>query len=101
MFVTIPIGNQKKFLTVLREKEIVINPRKEVKNIHPPAFIRIPVDHLTLAIGCIKQVQLHFRLLPVHPDNRKGDRKSTHLNSSHVAISYAVFCLKKKNKTQR
>src|SRR5439155_12367855 len=29
------------------------------------------------------------------------DRKSTRLNSSHVAISYAVFCLKKKNKTHR
>src|SRR5215510_16371000 len=27
-----------------------------------------------------------------------GDRKSTRLNSSHVAISYAVFCLKKKKK---
>src|SRR5437660_6177653 len=27
---------------------------------------------------------------------RGGDRKSTRLNSSHVAISYAVFCLKKK-----
>src|SRR5690625_6991294 len=27
---------------------------------------------------------------------RKQDRKSTRLNSSHVAISYAVFCLKKK-----
>src|SRR5207249_8504864 len=27
----------------------------------------------------------------------KGDRKSTRLNSSHVSISYAVFCLKKKN----
>ena len=26
------------------------------------------------------------------------DRKSTRLNSSHVVISYAVFCLKKKNK---
>src|SRR5437762_14302596 len=27
-----------------------------------------------------------------------GDRKSTRLNSSHRCISYAVFCLKKKNK---
>src|SRR5207249_8133374 len=27
---------------------------------------------------------------------RVGDRKSTRLNSSHVSISYAVFCLKKK-----
>src|SRR5438445_6352433 len=29
------------------------------------------------------------------------DRKSTRLNSSHANISYAVFCLKKKKKTQR
>src|SRR5689334_24651050 len=28
-----------------------------------------------------------------------GDRKSTRLNSSHSSISYAVFCLKKKNNT--
>src|SRR5205814_9158828 len=28
----------------------------------------------------------------------KGDRKSTRLNSSHLGISYAVFCLKKKKK---
>src|SRR4051794_41463905 len=38
------------------------------------------------------------------PDGRKAvenkwiDRKSTRLNSSHPSISYAVFCLKKKNK---
>src|SRR5690606_41552476 len=30
-----------------------------------------------------------------------GDRKSTRLNSSHVKISYAVFCLKKKKKNKR
>src|SRR5256885_8448431 len=29
---------------------------------------------------------------------RDGDRKSTRLNSSHLVISYAVFCLKKKKK---
>src|SRR2546426_9894491 len=29
---------------------------------------------------------------------RPGDRKSTRLNSSHLVISYAVFCLKKKNR---
>src|SRR5437870_584939 len=32
---------------------------------------------------------------------RDIDRKSTRLNSSHVAISYAVFCLKKKKKKKR
>src|SRR5437870_10878759 len=34
---------------------------------------------------------------PRHPGLK--DRKSTRLNSSHVAISYAVFCLKKKTKS--
>src|SRR5437870_13919854 len=34
----------------------------------------------------------------LHDREHEGDRKSTRLNSSHVAISYAVFCLKKKNK---
>src|SRR3989442_3000742 len=32
------------------------------------------------------------------PQEARADRKSTRLNSSHVRISYAVFCLKKKNK---
>src|SRR2546427_9196322 len=32
---------------------------------------------------------------------RRGDRKSTRVNSSHSQISYAVFCLKKKKKTDR
>src|SRR5207249_10691560 len=31
----------------------------------------------------------------------QGDRKSTRLNSSHVSISYAVFCLKKKTKNRK
>src|SRR5437868_13966675 len=34
----------------------------------------------------------HRRYFP----SSRGDRKSTRLNSSHVSISYAVFCLKKK-----
>src|SRR5690349_22477374 len=37
--------------------------------------------------------------LPVEP--LEGDRKSTRLNSSHVEISYAVFCLKKKKKKKQ
>src|SRR5437870_9170769 len=34
---------------------------------------------------------------PARKRCNREDRKSTRLNSSHVAISYAVFCLKKKN----
>src|SRR5690554_7167653 len=40
-----------------------------------------------------------FELVPPQPGAPRpaeGDRKSTRLNSSHVRISYAVFCLKKK-----
>src|SRR5437868_10292710 len=33
-------------------------------------------------------------------DPEEVDRKSTRLNSSHVSISYAVFCLKKKKRRQ-
>src|SRR5688572_31318415 len=41
-----------------------------------------------------------FDLLFHCPDAfSQGDRKSTRLNSSHSQISYAVFCLKKKNHT--
>src|SRR3712207_8063174 len=36
------------------------------------------------------------RVLPLERGDELGDRKSTRLNSSHANISYAVFCLKKK-----
>src|SRR2546426_4009600 len=40
--------------------------------------------------------------LPDAATDRDGrDRKSTRLNSSHLVISYAVFCLKKKKKKER
>src|SRR5690349_23718802 len=39
--------------------------------------------------------------LPRHELRHTEDRKSTRLNSSHVEISYAVFCLKKKTKIPR
>src|SRR5690625_5468161 len=42
----------------------------------------------------LKNVLEPYHLYSVH--TRSEDRKSTRLNSSHVAISYAVFCLKKK-----
>src|SRR5690606_39841572 len=45
-------------------------------------------------------VTLHFEI-KIHADPEKVDRKSTRLNSSHVKISYAVFCLKKKTKKSK
>src|SRR3989442_4761834 len=46
------------------------------------------------AINCLGRDQ---RLVTLH-ETIDRDRKSTRLNSSHVRISYAVFCLKKKKK---
>src|SRR5436305_3856564 len=42
------------------------------------------------------QNSLEFSRLSLPPPAPLPDRKSTRLNSSHVRISYAVFCLKKK-----
>src|SRR3712207_8831256 len=39
----------------------------------------------------------HVGVLDARLEQRVEDRKSTRLNSSHANISYAVFCLKKKN----
>src|SRR5690625_7580538 len=50
-----------------------------------PIMHRIPLPALSLSV------------LP--GEYRSLDRKSTRLNSSHVASSYAVFCLKKKKRT--
>src|SRR2546426_6610363 len=42
--------------------------------------------------------ELGLRLVVAHADHGIQDRKSTRLNSSHLVISYAVFCLKKEKK---
>src|SRR3989442_8729823 len=54
------------------------------------ALLRPPGDRPDLPPATLR------RALPLLV--RLRDRKSTRLNSSHVRISYAVFCLKKKNK---
>src|SRR5436305_8239077 len=46
----------------------------------------------------LAQVDLHDFNCGFKAYRREVDRKSTRLNSSHVRISYAVFCLKKKKK---
>src|SRR5690625_1126811 len=48
----------------------------------------------------VKTCKFHVVAVPT-PINTDKDRKSTRLNSSHVAISYAVFCLKKKTRSKK
>src|SRR5438034_1893356 len=57
-------------------------------------------DRLVVALDRADLAGLEQLVALVHlPDDpAEPDRKSTRLNSSHTVISYAVFCLKKKNK---
>src|SRR3712207_7879851 len=57
-------------------------------------------DRPPLEVLAERDRQRHARVLELaRLDDLAEDRKSTRLNSSHANISYAVFCLKKKNAT--
>src|SRR5690625_5432865 len=57
------------------------------------------IPDLKVSATCVRVPVVTTHSLAVHATFAQdiSDRKSTRLNSSHVAISYAVFCLKKKN----
>src|SRR3712207_440158 len=66
----------------------------------PPTFKRDD-ERLANALRQLPEGRhcFEFREPTWYADDVYEDRKSTRLNSSHANISYAVFCLKKKNKT--
>src|SRR3989442_14853844 len=74
----------------------------------PPRSTLFPYTTLFRSPVCGRIVKLERGPLRIQLDDVRfeelgahepaGDRKSTRLNSSHVRISYAVFCLKKKKK---
>src|SRR5690625_34066 len=92
-------GDRVKYWVSLNEQNIFTRLGYQTA-LHPPGLkddkLYYQVNHhanLANAIA-IKEFRKYV------PDGKIGpslDRKSTRLNSSHVAISYAVFCLKKKN----
>src|SRR2546426_8894281 len=59
--------------------------------------------------GALDELQIGHRPVAVHEEGHlrlegralERDRKSTRLNSSHLVISYAVLCLKKKKKNKK
>src|SRR5690625_7117917 len=60
------------------------------------------IDHLSF-VEAVEMLAGRYGIQLHYEDGGRGgdrpeDRKSTRLNSSHVAISYAVFCLKKKDR---
>src|SRR5207253_9254430 len=67
-----------------------------LRDIRQPRLDAETLERLLQIAGELAQLLEHSRLAHVHDVIDGRDRKSTRLNSSHVAISYAVFCLKKK-----
>src|SRR5438874_5893792 len=103
-------------LLVVRQRlvEVVFGTRTGLDLVHERAGLRVhgrlTEDERLLGLDLWRRGVLHpqvrtvrvLRLLGEHPGvGQEGDRKSTRLNSSHVEISYAVFCLKKKKQTQQ
>src|SRR3989454_9118111 len=72
------------YTTLFRSKSFMDNDGQELDK---PVPIRVAV-------------RVHRDEMTVDYSEVAEDRKSTRLNSSHLVISYAVFCLKKKNLTR-
>src|SRR5437870_6754697 len=90
------------YTTLFRSEEDVVGrggpePRQEVAQVEGPALARHMGDglHDHRIRGGPKPLEDPVSRALVGGSAGNADRKSTRLNSSHVAISYAVFCLKK------
>src|SRR5256885_12982753 len=62
-----------------------------------PAGVSMPA--WPTSSSAVPPAQAHRQQDSSNTETDKTDRKSTRLNSSHLVISYAVFCLKKKKKS--
>src|SRR5207253_7071199 len=87
------------YTTLFRSCELDASDYKELVRRQKIAVKQATADHqqaaLTLEVAEI-ELRAYREGELVQAEQLFQDRKSTRLNSSHVAISYAVFCLKKK-----
>src|SRR5438034_7056685 len=65
----------------------------------PPRSTLFPYTTLFRSSSALAAVLLATAVWLWWQSDKRRDRKSTRLNSSHTVISYAVFCLKKKKKS--
>src|SRR5256885_12316463 len=68
---------------------------------HAVLPIFLLMDEPFSALDPLIRRKLQDELLALQERVKKTDRKSTRLNSSHLVISYAVFCLKKRNNVEQ
>src|SRR5439155_22642492 len=89
------------FLMIRRPPRSTLFPYTTLfRSSRAPAQVIARIDSVLMSIGtAATEMQTQRASTLVLQDGvAREDRKSTRLNSSHVAISYAVFCLKKKKK---
>src|SRR3712207_7797919 len=92
--------------TGLVDPEVVVKPTKgQIDDLVHEIRVRTEKDERTLVTTLTKKMaedltdyllEYGFKVRYLHSEVDTLDRKSTRLNSSHANISYAVFCLKKK-----
>src|SRR6266571_6219619 len=78
------------FLMIRRPPRSTLFPYTTLSDLSPPSSTRPPIPAFAPIWRATAQSG--------RGRGRRRDRKSTRLNSSHMSISYAVFCLKKKKK---
>src|SRR5436309_11030060 len=78
------------YTTLFRSPFVVVNDERVARDIAQARLSKQRIAELAAGTTRVTLDDLYARI-------KEGDRKSTRLNSSHVKISYAVFCLKKKN----
>src|SRR5207245_11743707 len=85
------------YTTLFRSHVAFAAPPSHEQDAAGPDGLHGRADGGTVVDSQVGPVELEDGVKP-RPAEMRGDRKSTRLNSSHGSISYAVFCLKKKQK---
>src|SRR5690606_40425307 len=80
-------------LPIFHQIALMIKSKQQVSSSSSSVLFAITLVSTLLVLGTVFSLQV---LTPTSPFSSLLDRKSIRLNSSHVKISYAVFCLKKK-----
>src|SRR5699024_11407538 len=86
----------KNLVGFMRATEVTINNKDNSYNQHMHVLVCVEPTYFKNTENYVNQKQwIQFWKKAMKLDYDPKDRKSTRLNSSHVSISYAVFCLRK------
>src|SRR5690242_21103050 len=87
------------YTTLFRSAEAGQVLRRGERKVHAGLEEKAVLLHELVRVVALRVAERAVHRLVVLGHQRQRDRKSTRLNSSHMSISYAVFCLKNKNNT--